>query len=465
MHGLCVDRPTCFQQLLTTTMHDRSRCQCGNVAVTVAVALTLIVGVMAFALDTGFLITQKNNYQHAVAAAARAGALHLCDENPDSAARAVAIANDIPGSEAEGLTVQIGYYDEDDRYGDFSHYRDFVASGDSAFPDGEYNNAVMVLLEMESSGLSGMMPLSEGGDSTVTVRAAAVAYLRSYGMLALGEEAGDGIRFYDFTDGNPAIANGRMHASGDIVFTIDGGSGQPDIDADSVRVTAGGTISGYNGGETGVDPISFKPVSASLEDLRSRAYRILTDADFPAVSGDERVDEDGNRYQRIGAGGPWPTFSPFTGDHNGRIYYFESEGVDIQLANHTRYESGAEITNLTFVSETSVLWRSGNQANWGGINEKQLTIVAGKDINFGGNYHSDGGFSAKGVVLFAGGDIFWRNASMMGTATPTRTLRMLAGGSITIQGHGMVQPPVGFDLRFGPPCPPYDIRPGRLVTP
>lgn len=454
----------------------------GSVAVVVALLLTILLGIMAFTMDAGYLYLKKNQYQNAVEAAAMAGAGSLCEENPENVAREIAIEN-IPGLEAEleedgaVLTIQTGFYDENDTYADFGTYKDFVASDDPAFPDGEYNNAVMVSLALDNSGLTGMMPLSKDSDeSAVTIRAAAVAYLRAYGMLSLGEEAGDGIFFTNYADNEPTITNGGLHANNDITFEA-----PPTIDTTSVRISAGGNISGYGGGTSAARLVDLKPVSAYLEDLYARADKVITEDDFPppgAVDFDNaQTDEFGNTYSRINAdwGGERIIFHPHAGDHDGRIYYFSSDGQNIQLANPEGNED--EITNFTFVSEAGITYHPSNMNfKWGGENEKQVALIAAEDIDFCGDPSqqpssspgntTDGRLIAMGMVAWAGKDILWRNAySFDSDYQSTRQLRMVAGGSIIVVGPEIPSVSIGYEMKFGPPCPPYDILLGRLITP
>jgi len=434
--------------------------QTGSVAVVVALILTLLLSVMAFTMDTGYLYIKKNQYQNAVEAAAMAGAVSLCDENPENAARKIAIEN-ITGLESgleEGeavLTIQTGFYDENDTYADFSTYKDFVASDDPAFPGGEHNNAVLVSLAVENSGLTGMMPLPKDSDeSTVTIRTAAVAYLRAYGMLSLGTESDDGITFSNYAEDEPEMTNGSIHANNDISFDA-----SPNIDSASVTITAAGNISGYGGGDSGVDPVSVKPVSAYLDDLYAKADVILSESDFPA-SGEITVD--GNVYAREYIGNS-PTFKPHIGDHEGTIYFFDDD-VDVQLSNTMGNES--EITNFIFAARGSIKWHASSAHDWGGENKKQVTIVAGEDIIFGGMLYSDSYFDAMGVVFLAGGDITWRNTSTHGSVSSIRYTRMIADGSIDIEGpYAMPQVHVVWSMKFGPPCPPNVVRLGRLITP
>ena len=445
-------RPTITIARLALALCCNSR---GSVAVMVALTITTLLVFMTFVLDAGYLYSEKNRYQNAVEAAAMAGAASLCNRSHDDIellVREMAIANGLENTDS-ALITRVGFYDENDRYTDFAEYKDFI--DEDRMPENEYANAVLVVYRTASQALTGMQP-----EATLSVKA--VAFLRRYGLLSLGEGPNDGVRFRDFNNENPEIANGSIHANTNVEFDILGG-GQPAIDVDSVNVSAVGSVSGYGSGISGIRPVSMKPASADLDELYRRADKIITNADFPTAIGEELTDEEGNIYTRVGYGNP-PTFCPHIGDHGGRVYYFESDAVDVQLGNPPDPEVNAEITNLTFVSETGVTWRADATVKWGGENEKQITIIAGEDILFGGTFHSDGHFDAMGVTLWADGDISWRTTPPYTHSSTIRNLRMISHGLIDIQGPGWPAP-VAFNLSFASPCPPQDVRLGRLVSP
>jgi hypothetical protein len=433
--------------------------QTGSIVLIMALSLSLILTMFFIFVDTGYLYSKKNICQNAVEAAAMAGAASLCEDDPEAVAREIAAENGLP---VGSLVVRVGFYDENDEYTDFPEYKDFVWEASDSYPEGEYNNAVMVILRTTEKTLMGGF----AGRDEVTVGAAAVAYLKRYGMLSLGEDGDDGITFtsyWNINDGQPVITNGDIHANNDIVFV----DTPPDIDAATVTVSAGGTISGYDGGISGADPISVKPVSAYLQDLYARADKIINEDDFPTSYGTTYTDEFGNTYDLMA---PFSriSFHPRAGDHEGRIYYFESDGENVQLANPEGDE--AEITNFTFVSGTGIRYYPSNtNFIWGGENEKQVILMAAEDIDVCGDssnpgtYTSDSRLIARGLLVWAGGDILWRNA-YWSYGDSTRYLRMVAGGSIIVVGPDMSFS-VGYDMYFGPPCPPYHVRLGLLVTP
>ena len=154
--------------------------QSGSVAVVVALSMIVLLTMFAFVIDAGYLYGEKNKFQNGVEAAAMAGAVSLCDGDPEGVARQVAIDNGLP---ADSITVKVGFYDEKDLYNDFLVYKDFVAEDENGagddYPADEFNNAVMVRLNATKETLMGGFV----GKDEVEVGAAAVAYLKRYSML------------------------------------------------------------------------------------------------------------------------------------------------------------------------------------------------------------------------------------------------------------------------------------------
>ena len=69
---------------------ESSTNQNGSIAVSVAFILTLLLGVMAFSIDTGYLFLNKHRYQNALEAAALAGATDLCGDDLEATVRSIA---------------------------------------------------------------------------------------------------------------------------------------------------------------------------------------------------------------------------------------------------------------------------------------------------------------------------------------------------------------------------------------
>ncbi len=425
------------------------RSQQGSVAVVVAFFLVGLLMMFAFVLNTGYLYGEKNTYQNAAEAAAMAGAARLCDGDAIEVATQVAKDNGAPQG---SVTVIPGFYDEESEQ--------FFAEGSDDYPEDEYNNAVMVRLDKDEDTLMGGFV----GKDKVKIRAAAVAYLVRYGMLALGEDSEGGITFSNFGEEKLKIKGGNILSNSDITFSL-----TPDID-ENVKVMAVGNINGYENGISPVKHIEIKPVISFINELYN-AYidtdkmKVITQDDFPTQNGEIIKDNDGNEYSYTTRLGGHPIFCPHLGDHGGKIYYFKDLTSDLYIYNPSTAETSSDpkITNLSLVVEgKSVYWWGFNQhqTDWGGKNEDQVNIIASNSIIFGGMLFSDGYFDPKGVVLWAGHDIIWRvTSSHGGHDSYSRTLRMIAGGKIDITGPGFwFFQPITSDFNFGPPCPPCIIK-------
>ena len=437
-------------------MFNRSNSESGNIAIVAALSMAVLLTMAAFVIDAGYLYGEKNKYQNGVEAAAMAGAVSLCDADPEGVAKQAAINNGLP---ADSITVQVGFYDEKDLYGDFPEYRDFVVEGENGYPEDEFNNAVMVKLDKDVDTLMGGFV----GKNEVTVGAAAVAYLVRYGMLALGEEEGDGIEVNNtFHPGEPVFKNGDIHANGDIFFH----NNAPDIDVDTVTVTAHGTVTGYDSGISGANILELPPVDVYLDKLYAKADRILSESDFTSTSWDEPPEEDGNYYVRTGSR---YMFGPHPGDHGGAIYYFEFTNSNSRLEPANRFEDNDRITNLVIATNRSVRFRPSNHSAlhlWGGDGHTVMIIAKG-DIDLGKSafFYSDSYCNFEGAVFWAGNDIYYRTGSghdFHGSSPGTRWLRMVADGKISIPGRTTGGNRLQFDFLFAPPCPPNIVKLGRL---
>ena len=105
--------------------------QSGSVAIVVALSMIVLLTMFAFVIDAGYLYGEKNQYQNGVEAAAMAGAVSLCNDDPEGVVRQVAIDNGLP---AGSLVVKVGFYDEKDIYENFPVYGDFVEEGEYRYP-------------------------------------------------------------------------------------------------------------------------------------------------------------------------------------------------------------------------------------------------------------------------------------------------------------------------------------------
>ena len=438
------------------------RSQQGSVAVVVAFSLVALLMVFAFVLNAGYLYGEKNKYQNGVEAAAMAGAVNLCDGDSDwvkGVARQVAIDNGLP---MEAVEVKVGFYDERDLYGNFPVYKDFVWEEGAGYPEDEFNNAVMVKLDVTEETLMGGFV----GKDEVTVGAAAVAYLQRYGMLALGEEDGDGIFILNsykiLKNGQPQLENGNIHANGDIIFN----NGNPGINPADVTVSACGTVSGYDEGISNAAPVHIAPVHVYLEKLYGMATAIFTTSDFPLVPREpDTCDTIENEYGLYATCFPGVTgiikrqFFPKPIDHEGGIYYFD---LDDQSSFEVHINQGTDTTNMTVASNQSIKLIAGEDAGGHahcGNPGNEVRIISKKDITI----FSDSSMHFRGTVVWAGNKvIYWLGASHVFLGS--QSIRMIADRSIEMDTRSWAPFMVEreFNFNFGPPCPPFIVRFGVL---
>jgi len=435
----------------------------GNIAIIVAISLTVLIGMLAIVIDGGWLYASKNKYQNGVEAAAMAGAVSLCDGDPDDSARLIAQENGLPFDESS-LEVQIGFYDEKDIYENFPVYKDFVAEGEAWYPEEEFNNAVMVKLNATEETLMGGFV----GKDEVTVEAAAVAYLKRYGLLSLGQEEGDGIEFCGrvSTGTYNLLKKGDIHANGDIKFTSANSDSFEGTIEETVRVTSGGSITGIDFGVSGADAVNIKPISLYVDELKAKADFIYTEDDFPEPLA-PRISRDGNEFRHGGGTviGEHFDFIPHEGNHDGAIYYFdfseESSCLDFRMV-HTTFSSSDRITNLTIASNASIV----SDSTSGEVPDKFMggggytfQFISKKDIGWGGPFpygnESRGAGQCDGVLLMAVGNVF-----LDGGYGRNQIVRMIAGKSIGLGTiNGITR---NFNFNTPSPCPPVFVKLGKL---
>ncbi len=434
----------------------------GNIAIIVAISLTVLIGILAIIIDGGWLYASKNKWQNGVEAAAMAGAFAMCDDDFEAVARQIAQENGLPSTEMEGLIILQGFYDEKDQYDDFPVYKDFIDENHANFPDDEYNNAVMVSLNANvSTFLAGIF-----GRDEVQVSASAVVYLQRYGMLALGEEDGDGIFILNsykiLKNGQPQLENGNIHANGDIIFN----NGNPGINPADVTVSACGTVSGYDEGISDAAPVHIAPVDVYLEKLYGMATAIFTISDFPPVpSVPDTCDGIENEYGLYATCFPGITgiikrkFFPKPINHEGGIYYFD---LDDQSSFEVYINRGTDTTNMTVASNQSIKLIHGADAGGHahcGNPGNEVRIISKKDITI----FSDNSMHFRGTVVWAGNKvIYWLGGSH--TFLGSQNIRMIADRSIEMDTHSWAPFMVEreFNFNFGPPCPPSVVRLGKL---
>ena len=430
--------------------------QSGSVAIIVALSMVVLITMFAFVIDAGYLYGQKNQYQNGVEAAAMAGAVSLCDADPEGVARQVAIDNGLP---AGSITVQTGFYDENDLYGDFGVYKNFVADEEAGYPEEEFNNAVMVKLNKNVDTLLGGFL----GKDEVTMGAAAVAYVTPYGLLSFGDEDGMGIKSKEWEDAHPLelIDMGMIHANNEINFI------KPPVLTGSNRVTAVNDISNCAEGVSGAENVSIPPID--WDRLRAEAENgglVITLDNFPVdpgyydVNNSSTYKEDsyGNRYIHLPR---WYSIRLHDGDCEGAVYYISEEKGNFGIFN-TIYVRGmgngvaTYVTNFTIASEPAFVFGSsgGGRLYLGGEKDDIVRIYCKKDI----------GSAIAGFSQRMRGVIFRTEKNFDICSSPTHTsphkMRIIAGESIKLYDYRYY--PVGLILngKFGPPCRPFRVSLG-----
>ncbi len=430
----------------------------GNVAVIVALFLTVLLGMLAVVVDGGYLYSEKNRFQNGVDAAAMAGAINLCKDDPEETAREIARENNIPYDE-ESLEVQLGFYDEKNEYEDFSDYEDFVAEGDFDYPEEQYNNAVMVRLNRDIETLVAGF----AGKDKVPVEAATVAYRIRYGMLSLGDEGDDKVATeLRWEDGYPQFENmGIIHANNDINF-ID-----PPTISGNTYVMASGSIYNCSEGITGARSVeNIRPID--WEKLRADAEengRVITISDFPGSGSGAIYDSKGNSYTTFPGNSLY--FGLRDGNHGDAVYYFSDEsapeGASIILTK-IPVDTDVHAGNFTIASDLTLCFRppiaSHGTIYMGGEGQDTVFIYGRNNIDGGGMFNSLTRTCFDGVVFRTEGNFTVRVSSTF----TTHFLRVIAKHKITIQGHFGQPRSAAFNGLFGPPCGPAIVKLGRLAT-
>ncbi len=451
-----------FLHPLNNPLEGPLRCQRGNVAVTMAFALVLLVGVMVFTLDSAHLYTTRNRFQNAVEAAALAGAADLCGADPEATVRSIAAENKIP-FDGSSLHMETGFYDIYDQYADFNGYPDFAADTDGDFPEDEYVNAVLVRLTVSRAPLAGGLP--DGGD--IRVAAAAVAFRQGYGLLASGNAAQNAINIGEnWPDGYLRLdLLGRIHSSGDIRCQT------PPVVGEATFTTAAGAITHMPGGTDGWrQSVHIRPID--WEQLRGRAEengRVIHFSDFPPrgsispLGRDDYVtDAAGNRYYSMNTVSTC-SFALHAGDHGGAVYYFSGEGAPESATININACSNGNALNLIVASELIIAQNtvgfSYSNGGLGGKNRDAVWIYCRENIGlFNSNFNK---IPHLGVVYRTEKDFLGRFPQ------PERThyMRIIAGGNITLTGHRYLMAETGrttVNGSFAPPCGPALVKLGRL---
>ena len=421
----------------------------GSVAVVTAVSLFLLVGVLAFTLNTGYLYTEKNRYQLALEAAAMAGAASLCGSDPELIVQQVARENGLPAevvADSEALVVEIGSYNAGERT--------FDASESDTF------NAVRVRLQCTTTLLmSGL-----GGGDKASLAALALAYLPRWGLVSLDDSGG--IRLWAAT-----VENGDIYAAGTIkmlappyrpVFDNTALLARSEVLECNVSSSWSGLkidwTSGVGTSLSNAFPgntmqLAVQPANTDyLDSLKASADVIYT----PEQAGQDSVffgtcpgDESGIRYLfDLSEERSERLTIYFDGCASGSsqvrlLPRAEDDGCSTQALSHA--PNGRRVRNVTFLTDCPVYVSDAGLGNtqdyrFGAEGEEQVIVITSEDVEL---HHY--GFYLDGVVFRCGGDFTDETSSSDGQVK----LRVIADGDIFIN-----DPAANLDFTFGPPCPP-----------
>lgn len=468
--------------------------QSGSVSVIVAFFLVLLLGVMAFTMDTGYLYLEKDRSQNAIEAAALSAVRRMCDGDWDAVARQVAAQNGITG-DAQTLLVETGFYDARDEYDDdLGDYKDFGPP-----PSGEYENAVHIRLAESASSLTGLNP-------DVTVVADAVAYLERIDMASLDPQ---GVIHLGH---NSSWESVTFYSNGDIKYPqavrARGGTYRPPEFSNCDLLTAGnvyacqvevnriwttgiemltvlwdwGSIQSGQGIHAGLDHItSIQPVDDDYLDYwRQRADVVYT----PGEAGQDNIF-----YGQGVVSFPTNTFCylvDLTADAGSerRVIFFDA-GDETQRwvliapqsplteIDHTPNGNTNTISGLTFVATCpigilNVGVSNGGMCTHGSLHvggqghENQAIFISAQDITIYPQRACDLIF--EGAVFRCGGNFFQEERSHPDIL---QRIRVIADGDILGEAYSLYNDNPGLaqfrnDSRFAPPYPPAIARLGVL---
>ncbi len=459
----------------------------GSVAVFAALALSFFVGFLLFTVDVGYLFGEKNRYQDAVEAAAMAGAISLCGADPEGVAQSILAQNLTSGAGGgdlpEGYTarISIGYYDEsglEDFSGNSVYgYASFIE--EDSMPNGYFANAALVMLVVDKMRLLTMMST----DKEVAVTARSIAYLKRYGMIALGTDTVDTEGNGDIETAEPGVLRfppqspafeqmGFIHANNNIEFS----DGSPVADG-FTTLTAAGSINGTGGYEL-ISPVELGEMD--WVEMATKADEIITrdyffDRDFRIIN--ENVYYANGTIFHIGFR---------NGDH-GRSYYLDPDGFPdgsllyiqgrdegLETAVARRFSlavGGDQITTCFYFNPVADVPLT--KLALGGDHPETVYIYSKGDIGYflpNGN----GLFPAidpssdlpniqlQGVVLWSEGDIALKVTNNANSDVRVeQKVRVVAGGAITLLAGGRFWGGLVEDVYngyFGPPCPPSIVK-------
>ncbi|MBI9092840.1 MAG: hypothetical protein JEZ12_26790 [Desulfobacterium sp.] len=466
----------------------------GSFAVVMALSLMFLVSVLAFVLDLGYFTKEKGNYQACADAAAMAAAENLCCGRSKEAALAVAMGTNVLLPE-DSITVTPGFYDIFDLYDDFGEYKDFVEEDGDDLPEGEYVNAMMVVIENKVESLTGF-------NKTKTIKAAAVSYVPGVDMVAAKNILTSNAKNHG-GGGNIAFHNGNIYVGKKVcLYGVDASDGI------KIATKPGGKISikNYTGNpdKPYVDgqsrPADEIVESALIENyliakenhdpLNDYVKKMLIKADRVYTVGDEASGsefycsiEDGDNlycffdlsepheeheiiYFNVSKDPADPAYDPRnvtafitatpckSERHGGSSANFTTTVDCGSTENENKIKPfGQTIKNLTFVSTVSISIPRQKEPGieFGGKKNEQVNFVSAGDVFFSSGFNP-----LKGVSFFCQTFRIWMENDV-GYKCPSKNfIKIIANnGSILFGKYDKKHPNNKYDfyLRFGYPCP------------
>ena len=307
------------------------RFQHGGISVFFVSSLIILLVFMVLAIDGGQAYLLKQKYQDAAEMAAIAAAWDILSE-PQARAVQIAVENGVSLDSSE-ITVTVGYYDVEDRYGDFGTYKNFQVDSDPSTYENEalssgvasvLNNAAIVWIKFGTpTFLAEIM-----GRKSVSGTAQAMAYGKRYLYLALGQ---DGIEPNpNWETGYALFRNGIIGSNGNVEFA------GTERFMDNVWVETQGEVSGDLGkveiininNRLAVLPINWEGLQKDAENNG----KVFTSGDWSTdwKHGEWTNAEGQSNYYRQTTqdGYIYYQFVPAPGNHGGRTYYFDLPSGD-----------------------------------------------------------------------------------------------------------------------------------------
>ncbi len=452
------------------------RSETGSFAVVMALCLVLMISALAFALDLGYFVKEKDSYQGCAEAAAMSAAENFCYGRAVEAAEIVAYGSNVMLPD-DAVTVEFGFYDSYDEHPDFQTYQDFVAEPgedeDSDYPTDETSNAVMVTIENKVQSLTGF-------NKDKTVKAQAVAYVPRVSIVSGGT-------FSASSGGNLSLNNGNIYSKSWM---------------DLFGPVIGENLEFYSE-INDILPSSFQgiPAPERPENLVPPEIDIIRNHIFPLDKYVEKMRELADVTYTPGDSGAGPFYGTIDYGYNkeyffdlsdpecrDKIIFFDTTGstgqAGVYLTPHAcgmdihynvpgsecRKQIGEtdaksnEIRALTFIATCNITIPEFHPDKGiiplGGFDSDQLTVVSTGSIAF-----SSGNNPLKGVNFYCKKFSFENGKEGMFSPPDPYYLRVITSTrNISFSTSSPEREEYNFNFKFGPPCPAV-VPPalGRLV--